>query len=381
MNEKLHILFLPSWYPSSVLPTNGDFIKRHAEAVSKKHLVSVLHIISNPKVSKTEIEITEKPNLKTYIAYIKPSRFVFIKWIRFWLAYRKIIKQITEIDLVHVHRIFPLGVFALLLKVIQKLPYIISEHWTGYHSTNSKHISWFERTLSKRIVKKASFVCPVSKDLKEAMIKIGLIGNYSIVPNVVDTDLFQPLENKNSEFTITHISDLNNDHKNISGMLRVASKLSKKLDKFTWYFIGGKKDDYKKLLTELRFDNASINFIDHLPHQIVSEYLKKSHVFVLFSNYENLPCVILEAFSCGTPVISTNVGGIREFFPNHFGYLIQKGNEDELLKTLVHIQQNPIDKQTEMHDYAVENFSPEKICNSFTKLYLDTLKQNIYELH
>ena len=55
------------WYPSSVLPQNGDFIKRHAEAVSSKHRVSVLHIISKTGVSKTQIEVIKKGDLATYI--------------------------------------------------------------------------------------------------------------------------------------------------------------------------------------------------------------------------------------------------------------------------------------------------------------------------
>ena len=53
MKENLHILFLCGWYPSKVLPKNGDFIKRHAEAVSSQHVVSILHIVSKEDVLKT----------------------------------------------------------------------------------------------------------------------------------------------------------------------------------------------------------------------------------------------------------------------------------------------------------------------------------------
>ena len=374
LKKRLHILFLCSWYPSEVFPSNGDFIQRHAEAVNREHQVSILHIVSNPNVNKTEIQVAEKSNFKTYIAYTKPSRFFFIKWIRFWFAYKKIIHQIKGIDVVHVNRIFPLGVFALFLKSKRKLNYIISEHWTGFHFTKIKPLSWFEKIISKRIVKNAHFTCPVSDDLKNSMIKTGLVGNYIKIPNVVNTNLFQPTGTRSENFTIVHISDLNDDHKNISGMIRVASKLSEKLNDFTWNFIGGQQNEYVKLLSELNFHNAKINFIDHIPHQEIIKHLNKSDVFVLFSNYENLPCVILEAFASGTPVISTDVGGIKEYFPKEFGHLIQKEDENALLDALINIQQHPINKSKEMHEYAVENFSPQKICDSFTNLYLDTIK-------
>jgi len=47
--NKLHVLFLASWYPSRILKSNGDFIQRHAEAVALQHKVSVIHVKSDNK--------------------------------------------------------------------------------------------------------------------------------------------------------------------------------------------------------------------------------------------------------------------------------------------------------------------------------------------
>ena len=159
MKKKLHILFLCGWYPSSVLPQNGDFIKRHAEAVSSKHRVSVLHIISKPGVSKTEIEMIKEGDLATYIAYIPPSSNPIIKLVRFWNAYKNILGQIGSFDVVHLNKLYPFGGFALHLKKYKHRSYIISEHWTGYHLKEKKSLPWMERVLSKKITKNASFIC------------------------------------------------------------------------------------------------------------------------------------------------------------------------------------------------------------------------------
>ena len=375
MKKKLHILFLCGWYPSSVLPQNGDFIMRHAEAISSKHLVSVLHIISKPGLSKSRFEVDKASNLHSYIAYIKPSKNPILKLFRFWLAYQQLLKQIGSFDLVHLNKLYPFGLFALHLKKLKHLPYIISEHWTGYHLKVQKSLPWVERVLSKIITKNASSVCPVSTDLKNSMLKSGLKGNYRIIPNVVNTHLFKPAKKTTKKFTITHISSLLDKHKNISGMLRVAKQLENTIDTFQWNFIGGKKEEFSKLLDDLNFKKETIHFTDHLSHEQIPKQLTQSDVFVLFSNYENLPCVILEAFSCGVPVISSNVGGINEFFPEDFGFLIEQNNEDQLLQKIIEIYNNPMSRSKKMHQFANDNFSSEIICDSFSKLYLQAINK------
>ena len=346
---------------------------RHAETVSAMNTVSVLHIISKPGISKTEIEVEKDNNLRTYIAYTKPSKNPFLKLYRFWFAYQALLKEIGGFDIVHLNKLYPFGLLALHLKKIKKLPFIISEHWTGYHLKENKSLPWLEKFLSKKITANARFVCPVSNDLKKSMLKSGLVGTYEIVPNVVDTVLFKPSDTINNVFTITHISSLLDKHKNISGMLRVAKQLEDCIDSFQWNFIGGTEDQFKNLIKNLDFKKNQVCFIDHIDHKKVPDFLNASDVFILFSNYENLPCVILEAFSCGVSVIATKVGGIQEFFPNEFGFLIDKKNEQQLLDKIMNLYKEPKNQQPIMHQYAIDNFSSEKICDSFTKLYKEAL--------
>lgn len=374
MSNKLNVLFLCGWYPSKVLPNNGDFVQRHAEAVSLKHNVSVIHIITNKKNKENFVYTNEIINgIQTHIAYLKYTKNPIRKILLFTIAFKNLIQKSNAIDIVHLNEVFPFGIFSLYLKWIKKIPFIISEHWTGYHFPQSKNISLIQKFISSIITKNASFVCPVSNDLKKSMLKLGLKGNYNNVPNVVNTKLFFPSTKNNSIFTITHVSNMLNVHKNIEGILRVIKKLEDKIDDFRFKLIGENSDIYVPFAKELNLNLEKNIFIDQIPHKEVAKNLKESNLFILFSNYENLPCVILEAFSCGTPVISTDVGGISEYFPKDFGFLISKKDEQALLQKIVAIYTVFKNDKEKMHTYVENNFSKTTIANQFSELYNSAL--------
>ena len=374
MSKKLHILFLNSWYPSRVLPFNGDFIQRHAEAVSLLHQVTSLHIITDPNCKQSfEIEKKEINGVSTIIGYIKQTRNPILKVYLFFSIYKNILKEIEQFDVVHLNVLYPFGIFALHLKWFRKKPFIISEHWTGYQTHSTNTVSLIQKFTSTIRTKNANFVCPVSKNLENSMVLNGLKGNYKVIPNVVDTETFVPKENINDRLTMLHVSSMVNVHKNVEGILNVVSKLKENIPNFQLYLIGNNSNSYNSLITDLNL-NQNVIVIDQIDHSRIAHYMQQSDIFILFSNYENLPCVILESFSCGLPVISTNVGGIAEYFPDNFGQLILKNDKIALLKAITSYHNTDAKhSKIKMHKYVKSNFSPAIICNNFTELYNKSL--------
>lgn len=378
MNKKLHILFLCGWYPSRVLPNNGDFIQRHAEAVTLKHTVSVLHIVSDENcIKKIEIDSKEINGVKTYIGYIKKTSNSILKFIRFWRAYLILLKKIDRYDVVHLNETFPFGLFALHLKWFQKKVFIISEHWTGYYFPQSKNINFLKHFICKKILKNASFICPVSNSLKKEMENLGFTGNYKIIPNVIDASLFIPSKKTEKNYTIIHVSSLLDKHKNISGMLKVAKELEKIITTFTWKFIGGNKSKYEALIKELNFTTAKIEFINHISHKKLITHIQSSNLFVSFSNYETFGIVMMEALSCGIPVISTNTGILSELTPNDFFSIIPIKDEKKLLNEILkkHNTNKELEKN-KMHNFVAQNYTKEVIANQFSKMYFKALNNN-----
>jgi len=371
----LHILFLNSWYPSRVLPVNGDFIQRHAETMALKHKITSIHIVTDEKISSNELFDKSINGVRTLIYYLKPVNSDIKKHLLFFNKYMELIKLSGHFDLIHVNRIFPAGIVALYLNHTKSIPYIITEHFTGYLKSRSGQLSKTEIFFTKRIVKKAQIVCPVSKNLKDNMTSLGFKGNYLSIPNIINTEIFKPKEENHKRFTITHISNLVNDHKNISGILRTISKLQDHIPDLLFYLIGDDPFQYEEDIKSLNIKPENITLIDQIPYKEVASYIQKSDLFLMFSNYENLPCVILEAFACGVPVISTDVGGISEYFPDNFGKLVPKGDEKIFFNEILNFykEQNKPDKN-KMFAYAEKHFSKTAVLSKYTQLYQQILK-------
>ena len=95
------ILWLCSWYPSKLMPFNGDFIKRHAEAVCLYDDIQVIHVVRDEKGIITKDVLTEESEknglAEKIIYYYTPSFRVslFDKYCS-ELKYRKLYKQSIE---------------------------------------------------------------------------------------------------------------------------------------------------------------------------------------------------------------------------------------------------------------------------------------------
>lgn len=372
--DSKHILFLASWYPSRIYPFNGDFIQRHALAAAQLNKVSVLHAIKDDNQNEPyRIEVKEDI-IKEVIVYYKNSSIKPLNYLRRMIALNKGLKDIGNYDLIHLNVTYPMGVFALLMKLLKNKRYIVTEHWTGFQKERFEMMNPLKRLTIKQILKNSEMVLPVSKDLGENIFNVYPVRNIQIVPNVVDVNLFKPdnLQSKNTERKIKflHLSSLKDDQKNINGMLNVAKHLADENFSFEFH-IGGTKD--LSMIYQFIEENKLQKIIfpvNPMPYNEVGKFMKNFDAFILFSNYETQSCVRLESFSVGLPFIATNIGGVNEFFPNEFGILVEKGNETELFNAMVSVIENKeFANKEKMHQYVVDNFSMASISNKLNEIY------------
>jgi glycosyltransferase involved in cell wall biosynthesis len=378
------ILFLCSWYPSEIRPTNGNFIQKHAESVQLNNDVTVLAIFSSKKDSEIRIEENENQVVREIIVYYPKKTILcipnyFLHYKAFRLGLKKAEKHIGKIDLVHLNVIFPLGIWALWLKWFRKIPYVITEHSTFYISNSNCKKSKFRIWFARVILNQSFMTLPVSEDLGKSLKKISSKIPMQYISNVVDAKVFKLKSDKsnNNRSNFIHISTAIDKHKNVSGMIRVFSELYKTRTDFHLHFVSDEDiESLKILVNELKLDSV-VTFYPTMSTDEIAKMITTSDALVLFSNYENFPCVIVESFMCGIPVISTNVNGIPEHVNSSNGILVNRGDEKELLQALNDFLDEKFTfNSIELRNYALKHFSYEEVSLKFNEVYEQVMRNN-----
>ena len=252
------------------------FIKRQGESLIKEGIILDFYLIKG----------------KGILGYLKN-----IKPLRQYLKTR-------EFDIIHAHY----GLVGLLCVLsFTKKPLVLSvmgDDAYGSYNIKGKRIakSYFEMFLTQFTI-----IFP-----KQLIVKSRNILRYipykrktSIVPNGVHFDIFKPMDKEISR------KDLNLPQ-------------NKKLILFLADHLDPRKNYKLFYETSIYIQDKNIKFINPYPikHSDFAKYLNACDVFVLTSYIEGSPNVIKEAMACNCPIVSTDVGDIKEIIETTDGCFI-----------------------------------------------------------
>ena len=381
---KLNILLLPKWYPTVNNPLDGIFIQQHAEAIQLYCNINVLFaevdefqkvFIRKEKAIENQVEV---------IRFFYKKHITHVEWIdrliRLYLYFKclnlgwKELSKTTTFHFLHAHVLLRTGIFALKIKQKHKISYFVSEHWTGYINGNLKGL---KKILTKKVLQKSTTITCVSTPLQKGIRKL-VNNDVQIIPNVVNTHLFTPKENNVSKNIILHISDLKDEHKNISGLIRSIAQLHKIRTDFELHIIGGgdEKNNLMAFANSLNLLDKVVFFLGPLKGEELVQNIQNCRFLTLFSNYETFGVVLIEALSCGKPVVASKLECIEEFITEKQGILVEPKNENQLAKAFDFMLDNYINyNPMELSEYAKNKFSFQTVGKQFYNLYQTILKK------
>jgi len=325
------ILHIASWYPNPQDEKLGNFVEEHLKAINPYHKVVVLSAF---EADKAEVHVEHEPFMQVQVRYRKKWP-VLSHYRALQKGYKFLLESGYQFHLAHLHVCWPSGI--AFLGFLKKLPFIITEHYSGYKKERRHEWSARAQKMALKVFNKAEVFCPVSEDLGLALQDFGFKGRTQVIGNVVDKSIFQfqALSSEQGPFRLLHISSLQQETKNISGILNAFAKALRD-DPELHLSIGG-DGDLKKLEREIslrKIPAQNIEVLGAMDRTEVAAQMAASNAFLLFSFIENQPVVLLESLSVGRPVIATKVGGIPDFIGPEEGLLVHANEEAELVKAI-----------------------------------------------
>lgn len=332
-----------------------DFLFVHAEGPFLKELNKEINIID----LKSKRAIYSLIKLYIYLFKNKPNT---------------LISALNYINLI--------AIFSCFFLFLKKPKVIITEH--GTLSAVSKDL----KGTGKIVPKLMKFLYPyatkivcvsngVADDLaeqlninREKIVTIYNPINFENINSKKDIPLDHPWAREDIPIVLGagRLVDVKNFPLLINAFLRVRAKMPCRL---VIVGEGEKRQDLEKIIVSSPFadDILLYGFTDN-PYQ----WMKLAEVFVLSSNTEGLPTVLIEALACGAKVISTDCpSGPREILDNgNYGILVEVGNVDQLASSL---ENNLIFGFNNSHRLLFENYRLESVFTNYEKLINNNEKE------
>lgn len=257
-------------------------------------------------------------------------------------------KNHHRFDLIHVHSYIHFSsIQSIFIGKLLKIPVVLTLHGgvqTQYSvkSTifdkfllNFKEL-FFDKIIGRMCLKLPEALISVSKSDILAINKIFNLKrkkNNFWIPNAVKTEFYSPsIPIITERKYITYISPRLTHIKGFDLFLRIMDIVNESIPNIPILIVG--KGDLVHILPEYR-KRLNICYFPSVPHEKISNIYHQTKIFMLTSRFEGLPTTLLEAMICETPVISTDVGGIRDVINDGINGLLYKSEEVEKAASLV----------------------------------------------
>ncbi|WP_202411509.1 glycosyltransferase [Halobacillus halophilus] len=329
------VLVISNMYPSPRTPTYGIFVKNQVEVLKEKGVSIDTAVNRDNRGGKGNL-------IRKYVI-----------WLLKILA--RLITKGRSYDVVHAHYIFPSGLPGLVFKKLFKSKLIVTSHGGDLDQMAKK--SGLIKKLTRKILQEADHVIVVGEALKSEVIDgFGVNeSKVSVINMGVDRRVFQPVDSTEAKKKL----GLNPDHfhilfvgnhikaKGLTELLEAVQNIQKQDKQVELHLVGSVKEEryLQELKDSVQQENSSlIHFHGPKDQQTVAAWMAAADVFTLPSYIEGFGLVALEAMSCHTPVIGSDVGGLSHLLAGDRGVLvepksvsslqagIQRVMEDELLR-------------------------------------------------
>ena len=381
----MHIVIISRSYPNRINTSSGNFVQNQVEALSahsnlKIGVVGVYNVslkaLAQPNnIRKFGFYQTHKKNIKEY-TYLYPviPKMHFLNHknkFRIWKAlFKRYIAKNGKPDIVHLHT-FEAGNVAMWIKKEYGIPYIVTEHTTLFLQ-GIEH-EWHSQ-LAVQTYAESDYNIAVSEAAGDFLTK-KFNKQFHYLPNFVNTKRFIPATDKKKQNIKRFINVAYLDSKKNQAMLIKAFHKAFANNPDFELSIVGKGVQEEKLKNLIKSLNATnIKLLGYITQDNIVKLYQQSDYFALSSDIETFGVVIIEAMSCGLPVIATSCGGPESIIKDQsLGFLSPVNDMDAFSDSLLKLVETSFDTQ-HIRNYAINNFSYDILSNRLIEKYKSFIK-------
>ena len=255
----------------------------------------------------------------------------------------------------------------------------------GYLFINNNILTTILRSvitnILKIILKKKNFYSVFQNNDDQAFFKkkkiLDMERTFVIKGSGVETNYFKPKNVKKKYDVILHSRMLRD--KGIYEYIESIKIIIKKKN-IKALLLGSPDNKNYASIGEVKLEKwNSEKIVEWVPFtENVRDYLNQSKISILPSYREGLPKSLLEAASCGLPIITTKVPGCKEIcVDNYNGLLVETKNAESISKAIMYLLDNKDKREIfskNSRKLVLKNFCVRKISKEFANLYLKILK-------
>ena len=373
----MHILWVPSWYPTPDFPLNGSFFKEQVQMLRRAGCkVGVCYLAVKSFWQKrdslridTSDQLFEK-EIPTIPLGLLPGDALIIRKNALKLA-KLYEEKWGKPDIIHAHSAFPGVIAAQAMANYWGVPYGVTEHRPSSLERSLKHP---RGEYIKRAVCEANFRASVSAPFSELLArKYGC--DFSVIALPVRDDFFKQMNIYPESPRFLHISNLDSN-KRTQETITAFADVARELPDAHFDIVGGDQvriTELKQHCESLGIEKA-VTFLGQKPRAEISSVYLGHTAFILASALEAGGTVLAEAQCLGVPVIATQTFAGRFMVHPETGINVPIDDWAALSSAMIEIAKNP-DRFSpkRIQEIAYERFSEKTFTEESISLYEQAL--------
>lgn len=393
----MHILFVAPSFPSPQAPYSGSFIGEQVRLLCECERVKRITVLSPTafvpafahrfRRTSTQAALPDHYWLVDgrcevfYPRYLKAPGNVFLGWTRArWeCIIAQTLTRFTETSPVSVIHANYGGVSSWTAVCVARrshIPSVVTYQGSEVHRTlASRHKGW---QMCRDSFGLADLNLPVSRSLEDILrLHAQPRGRCEVLLRGVDHTRFFPPPHLTVDPKVLFVGRIEKA-KGVFDLLSAWARVKQVYPDALLTVIGpdhtgGRFQQEARLL---RLDR-SVRLTGPLPSPKVAELMRQSRLFCLPSHGEGTPNCVMEALSCGLPIVATRVGGIPDIVAHEkSGLLVEVKDVDSLATALITLLRD-FDRCTDMGQFgfafAREHLNARKTVNHLVELYSELI--------